>query len=228
MFHSKNLYSLLVLSIIVCLSSCDFNDLCDVSNDCDGKEARTRVQDPLDCHRFYECVWNSEGEVKVSNISILCPNFGYFNEEDQQCEEERLTCANKCANHLCINSCVGLPDKTRIALPYPYTCNDYLVCDQGFQNAVRGTCPEEAPYFNGTECTTDIRACCDLCTPYCEFAFTEVADPADCRYFYICEKDNYIPGSYTHLECPIDYHFNKTLGECVEGYPCVPFCYYGK
>ncbi|RXG59819.1 hypothetical protein Avbf_14559 [Armadillidium vulgare] len=171
MFHSKKFfYSLLVLSIIVCLSSCDFNDLCDVSNDCDGKEARTRVQDPLDCHRFYECVLDSEGEVKVSNISILCPNFGYFNEEDQQCEEERLTCANKCANHLCINSCEGLPDKTRIALPYPYTCNDYLVCDQESQNMQFVELVQKKPHTSMVQNVLLIYVhAATICTPYCQF-----------------------------------------------------------
>ncbi|KAL7638833.1 UNVERIFIED_CONTAM: hypothetical protein RMT77_010367 [Armadillidium vulgare] len=222
MFHSKNLYSLFVFCIFVCLSSCDFNDLCDVTNDCEGKAAGTLIQDPLDCHNFYECVLDVQDEVVVSDVYITCPAGEYFDEENQQCTTETFQCSNRCSNLLCPKTCDGLPQSTRIA--YPNDCNQYEVCYDDEENRTFGSCSEDFPYFNGTDCTTDIYSCCDICTPYCQFAYTQVEDPYDCYSFYLCEEDDYIPGDLAHFICPVDTHFDRTVGECVEGYDCTTVC----
>ncbi|RXG70501.1 hypothetical protein Avbf_00225, partial [Armadillidium vulgare] len=196
MFHSKNLYSLLVLSIIVCLSTCDLEDLCDVSNDCEGKEVGTLIQDPLNCHRFYQCVLNSEGEVRIS-VQTLCDP----------------------------KTCEGLPDGTRIAVPYD--CFLFQICNHEVDLPIYGTCLLSNPYFNGTDCCFDAFSCCNICMPYCQFANAQVEDPANCNRYYLCEKDDYIPGSSEHFDCPEDTHFDRTLGECVEGYECDTVCVHG-
>ncbi|KAL7638837.1 UNVERIFIED_CONTAM: hypothetical protein RMT77_010371 [Armadillidium vulgare] len=224
MFHSKNLYSLLVLCIFVCLSSCDFEDLCDVSNDCEGKEAGTGIQDPVNCRKFYQCVLNANGEVRVSDNSMYCPYQGRFNEETQQCEDDLTTCVYKCSNLLCPKTCEGLPDGTRIAAPYD--CSKYRICNNGTDLPISVNCPDYY-YFNGTDCGNDVFACCNICMPYCQFAGTQVEDPANCNRYYLCEKDDYLPGSSEHFDCPEDTHFNRTLGECVEGYECDTVCIYG-
>ncbi|KAL7638838.1 UNVERIFIED_CONTAM: hypothetical protein RMT77_010372 [Armadillidium vulgare] len=217
--------NLRVLSIIVCLSICDLEDLCDVSNDCEGKEVGTLIQDPLNCHRFYQCVLNSEGEVRVSDSSILCHYEGRFNEETQQCEDDVSTCVDKCSNLMCPKTCEGLPDGTRIAVPYD--CFLFQICNHEVDLPIYGTCLLSNPYFNGTDCCFDAFSCCNICMPYCQFANTQVEDPANCNRYYLCEKDDYIPGSSEHFDCPEDTHFDRTLGECVEGYECDTVCVHG-
>ncbi|RXG56745.1 hypothetical protein Avbf_15987 [Armadillidium vulgare] len=199
----------IVLCIFVCLGSCDFDDLCDVTNDCEGKEAGTLIQDPLDCHNFYECILNVQGEVVVSNAYITCPAGEYFDEENQRCTTETFQCSNKCSKHLCPKTCDGLPDGTRI--PYPNNCNEFEVCFNDEENRVFGSCSDEFPYFNGTG----------------KEEGTLIQDPLDCHNFYECVLDvqDEVVVSDVYITCPAGEYFDEENQQCTtETFQCSNRC----
>ncbi|KAL7638839.1 UNVERIFIED_CONTAM: hypothetical protein RMT77_010373 [Armadillidium vulgare] len=196
--------------------------VCDILGACDNQYPGTKIEDPSDCHKYYICITTTEGDVVISDAAMPCPAGYYFNDEQQDCLVEDYKCRNKCDNLFCSRSCDNVPDGTRIA--YPDDCSKFRVCAQDSEPVV-GECSSETPYFNGTSCSNDVNSCCDICTPYCEVAYTEVEDPFDCHSFYLCQWDDYIPES-EHFTCESGKYYSVAEGDCVDsnGTTCNSVC----
>lgn len=143
-----------------------------------------------------------------SDAIFSCPNGEKFDAVLLECSPDfgNITCGT------CEPSCVfDCPYGEIVFVASHFNCSEYILCGMGDQDPI--TCPPDEPYFDGTQCQVDDEACCDLCVVYCKSAFTEIADPSDCRAFYYCTDDNYFPGDSDRYFCDDGELFHK--GRCV-------------
>ncbi|RXG50770.1 hypothetical protein Avbf_12337 [Armadillidium vulgare] len=107
-------------------------------------------------------------------------------------------------------------------------CSSFYKCSPG-RIKVHHKCPSTTPYFDGSDCSKDkydCCNCCDECTPYCDDDYLEVADPYDCRSFYLCLTAGF-PSDEDRYTCNEGQYFDASLGRCepeFEWNRCKPTC----
>ncbi|KAL7638855.1 UNVERIFIED_CONTAM: hypothetical protein RMT77_010389 [Armadillidium vulgare] len=209
----------IILEVLLILQSSHSQEDCNPSTKCAAHSPGYKVVDPKDCHNYYICIEDANGDVIPSDSYYECSSGYYFYENNQQCQSG--TCSSTCLN-LCPVECT-LYEYERIA--DQNDCSAFYTCRPG-NLEVKSVCPSEAPYFDGDVCTTSSFSCCDTCVPYCEKQYTEIADPFNCRNYYMCtttgraSEDN-------KSSCPETEVFDPTLGKCIPEdprNPCVPVC----
>lgn len=174
---------------------------------CTDHDAGDHVPDPQNCDSYYLCLLDGE----ASDVSIPCDEGYMFDWSVLKCMDENdpsLVC-DLCMP-TCQFQCPGNGVETLVAdLSY---CNKYYEC---------GTSPEPIAlfcdvgyYFDGEVCQEDPGQCCNSCHAFCYDAFTQVADPANCTNFYLCQEDLSYPGADDLLQCPSGEIFNPTRGHC--------------
>lgn len=134
------------------------------------------------------------------------------------------TCDNQCLQ-LCQTECT---DYSFEKIPDYNDCSSFYLCLPG-GNKSHHKCPEKKPYFDGSECRKESYVCCgccDECTPFCKDQYTEVADPYDCRSYFICMQTGYPKDEYRYT-CEEGKYFDASTGRCKHEYhweKCKPKC----
>ncbi|XP_071528223.1 peritrophin-48-like [Panulirus ornatus] len=189
-------------------------DGCDTLS-CEGLEAGDQIPDPYNCNSYYVCLSNCH----VTDVPLDCDEGLIFDSVSKECKEPNeancTLCPPKCASF----SCGG--NGTYLAAN-PENCTHYQICGLGSE-PISVECPS-GEYFDGVACQPDPNKCCDICIVFCEFAFTEVADPTDCHRFYYCPSGQYYPEEEDLKTCPAGKVFSSKLGMCAESEPCVQPC----
>ncbi|XP_063866712.1 uncharacterized protein LOC135103832 [Scylla paramamosain] len=211
-------FLLLVLAIVPASSTqtCTNQNACLVS--CEGCTGITMVHDPINCHRFYYC----KDDQLLTDSPFECPNGQEFNPQTHMCQPDldgegcRPLCASEPGE--CHYTCQ--PGDTLIASVYD--CGTYYICDAEGNFGLPKTCPPEKPFFDGKKCQTDEILCCH-CHGYC-FPGDEgrlVADPTDCRRYYVCLNEGVPVYSGT---CDKGEHFDAISRQCSTEAPCRTMC----
>ncbi|RXG70678.1 hypothetical protein Avbf_00356 [Armadillidium vulgare] len=188
-----------------------------------------KVYDPMDCHQYYECISDTEGNILPSDSPLRCDDGQYFNFADQYCVTEDIPCSKACINTDCLFSC---PSSGNRFIADPLDCGIFYICVDGGPSPATA-CNEPTPYFDGTGCNEFEFNCCTACFPYCPEIGVEVEDPFDCRSYYLCEIEG-TPSEDLHFQCPEGFSFDKSKGHCVENEltcqntcqrtACFPYC----
>ncbi|KAL7638843.1 UNVERIFIED_CONTAM: hypothetical protein RMT77_010377 [Armadillidium vulgare] len=193
---------------------------CNPKKDCaSGYEGR-RVRDPEDCHSYYICLTDSQGNYFPSDNPVRCPEGSYFS--GSSCYTG--PCENQCVN-ICQADCTTYNYEK---VPDYKNCSSYYLCSPG-RIKIHHKCPPTTPYFDGSECSKDSYvccSCCDECTPYCYDTYSEIADPYDCRSYYLC-MDAGFPSDDNRYTCNEGEYFDASLGRCEtehEWNRCKPVC----
>ncbi|KAB7506693.1 hypothetical protein Anas_05078 [Armadillidium nasatum] len=168
-------------------------------------EVLKKVYDPMDCHQYYECVKNGEGDILPSNSPISCGAGQYFNYAEQNCVTEDIPCSKACINDDCPFSCSSSDG----VIADPLDCGIFYICVDGKPSPATH-CSEPTPYFDGTDCNEFEFKCCTSCSPYCYEVGVETEDPYDCKSYYLCETEG-TPSKDSHFQCPEGYSFDKPL-----------------
>lgn len=193
------------------------DDLDPCAPDCQGKPAGSLTSDPRNCHQYYTCL----ADGTASDFVTTCPDGDKFDSVTLTCSPDlgNVTCMT--CDPRCTFEC---PGHEIMFIASRWNCSEYILCGMGEQDPIE--CPIEVPYFDGVECQGDPTSCCDLCQVFCRSAFTEIADPTDCRFFYYCSEDLYFPGEVDRYMCPEGelFHGGGCVGEGVEGVGCEEPC----
>lgn len=180
------------------------DDLDPCTPDCLGRPPGSLTPDPRNCHRYYTCL----ADDLVSDFVSTCP-------DDYKFDAVTLTCSPDFGNVTC-GTCepacaFDCPTGDITFIASRFNCSEYVLCGMGEQDPIQ--CSPETPFFDGAQCQGDEDLCCESCQVFCWSAFTEVADPEDCEWFYYCSEDNYFPGESDRYKCPEGELFHK--GGCV-------------
>ncbi|KAL7638841.1 UNVERIFIED_CONTAM: hypothetical protein RMT77_010375 [Armadillidium vulgare] len=195
---------------------------CDPSQDCSNGSSTlgSKVPNPENCSQYYLCLLAGDGSLYPSDNPESCSEGQYFDWNSGDCiDDEGASCKNLCIN-LCETSCSSVTQM----VADPSSCGSYFYCtDETDEGRIEAPCPDDAPYFDGTQCQNDTSKCCDTCTPYCNDIYIETRDPTDCTTYYLCTSRG-IP-DYTDLhECDSGQYFDPDVGRCVVGDACSPLC----
>ncbi|XP_071528222.1 peritrophin-44-like [Panulirus ornatus] len=190
---------------VSCTPTCQEND-----------EPGTFVADPTNCQRYYVCLQGGH----VSDFTEECEDGMLFDGDDRQCKPEagNVTC------HVCSPSCLLTCPADSMGpslIADPSSCNKYYICIPG-KDTIAQTCNDDTPFFNGDTCTASEAECCDLCTPFCSQAYTQIPDPANCTNFYFCGVEG-IPDDSSLYHCATG-NFDGKEGICKENAPCEEPC----
>lgn len=200
---------------IIGVASIAATNSCDVLS-CDGKEPGARLPDPYDCKRYYVCLTNCH----VSDVPFECGDDSFFNAEVGDCDTldnfNCSSCSPKCTTFSC-----SVENGTYLAAD-PDDCTRYFICGLD-PNTIPVECPD-GKYFDGEDCQEDPDQCCDRCVVYCQFPFTEVADPTNCNNFYYCPMGGYYPEEKDLKRCPKGKFFSVQEGVCSESASCEQPC----
>ncbi|KAL7638849.1 UNVERIFIED_CONTAM: hypothetical protein RMT77_010382 [Armadillidium vulgare] len=222
----KNISSFLTASLLIQViiffdltSSIVYN--CNPKTQCENGYKGSKYRDPEDCFSYYICLADSQGNYFPSDNPVRCPEGSYFS--SSSCYSGS-TCENQCVN-LCQADCTT----------YNYEkvadfkdCSSYYLCSPGGIK-IHHKCPPRTPYFDGSECSKDSYVCCDCCdecTPFCEDYYLEIADPYDCRSYYLCLATGF-PLAENRYTCKDGEYFDASLGRCEEESEwnrCKPTC----
>ncbi|XP_071544987.1 uncharacterized protein [Panulirus ornatus] len=135
-------------------------------------------------------------------------------------------------HEVCEPDCTGRHPGDLVA--DPLDCTQYYVClADGVPSAVHYHCPSGSFDPGASDCTGP-ELCASVCTPKecpmtCRNPPEYIADPKDCRKFYVC-TDAGVLGPY---DCPSDKPFfgDKDCGtdhsKCCSGL-CYPYCFDGR
>ncbi|KAL7638853.1 UNVERIFIED_CONTAM: hypothetical protein RMT77_010387 [Armadillidium vulgare] len=176
-----------------------------------------KVRDPTNCHNYYVCITDTNGNIIPSSSPFQCPVGEYFAQPYQECRVG--SCSNDCFN-ICPLECTSYEGER---VDDPTNCSNFYICIPG-NLKIKSQCPPELPYFDGKTCSPNSLSCCDSCVPYCDKYYREVRDPFSCTNYYYCLR----PGEATYLySCPAGQYFNSSFGRCLienPKNPCVPIC----
>ncbi|KAL7638845.1 UNVERIFIED_CONTAM: hypothetical protein RMT77_010379 [Armadillidium vulgare] len=221
----KNLTTFIATSLLIQViilsdftSSTVYN--CNPKQDCASGYEGKKVRDPEDCHSYYICLKDPQGNFFPSDTPIRCKEGSYFS-------------GSSCYTGSCVNQCVSLCQSECTSYTYEKVadfkdCSSFYKCSPG-RIKVHHKCPSTTPYFDGSDCSKDkydCCNCCDECTPYCDDDYLEVADPYDCRSFYLCLTAGF-PLEEDRYTCNEGQYFDASLGRCEpesEWNRCKPTC----
>ncbi|RXG61428.1 hypothetical protein Avbf_16330 [Armadillidium vulgare] len=116
----------------------------------------------------------------------------------------------------CFSYYLCLEDKQGNYFPSdnPIKCPDGSYYDAYYNGCYYGSTCERTPYFDGSECSKESYVCCDCCdecTPYCDDTYLEIADPYDCRSYYLCLTKGF-PTDDNRYTCKEGEYFDASLG----------------
>ncbi|KAK8724548.1 hypothetical protein OTU49_011123 [Cherax quadricarinatus] len=180
---------------------------------CVDIEPGVKIADPKSCRNYYICLVDE----KVSDFTVECPEGQIFDAANKICANE-----GRCdvCDPPCKFSCPANIDKVELVADRS-DCSNIQICVPN-NEPVPSTCSDGAPYFNGTECTTDASQCCDPCIPFCSEPFTQIPDPTDCTNFYFCERKEY-PKETSLYHCD-EGNFDEAEGICSKDAECNEPC----
>ena len=192
---------------------------------CTDKSPGDQVVDPLDCKKYYVCL----NDDKITDTSIPCGNGQVFKEEE---EDGKCVNGTECTNKCDTSGEPGSPEfcqmecsESQKYINDKKDCNKFYACLPG-GNLYPLTCKGgKELYFDSTEqkCTADQTKCCDYCQKTCKEEFTEIADPYDCRSYYICMKKGE-PEEIYHQTCAEGKVFDRESSSCIDGDTCENLC----
>ncbi|XP_058448281.1 proteoglycan 4-like [Malaya genurostris] len=192
---------------------------------CDVLEDGTRLPDPDNCRKYYEC---KKGKAKHKTCSPKHKSFDYIllecvDTEEARCYDSSITTVEP-TTKAPEPSCDGLEDGTR--LPDPDNCRKYYECKK--EEAKHKTCApkhksfdyillkcvdtEEARCYDSS--VTTVEPTTKAPEPSCDVLEdgTRLPDPDNCRKYYECKK-----GKAKHKTCsPKHKSFDYILLECVD------------
>lgn len=183
--------------------------------DCSNTNDGQKLPDPNDCHSFYVC-FNDE----LVDVSISCPDGEIFDNHSGDCVTGT-DCENNCQTGQCHFTCEGPFD----FVPNKKDCGGFYICIPDAE-MLYIPCEVDKPYFNGDVCGTDVDSCCSsLCTALCgsHDVGQLIADPEDCKKFYICMVEGTPPESL-HQSCPEGQNFNVDKRVCDSEAQCITSC----
>ncbi|RXG54595.1 hypothetical protein Avbf_15489 [Armadillidium vulgare] len=160
---------------------------CNPMKQCQYGNKGFKYRDPIDCFNYYICLTDSQGNYFASD--------------------------NPCVN-LCQTEC---PFYNYEKVADFKDCSSYYLCSPGGIKT-HHRCPPRTPYFDGSDCSKESYVCCeccDECTPYCYDSFSEIADPYDCRSYYLCPIIGF-PTDDNRNTCKEGKYFNASLGSLLE------------
>ncbi|RXG52992.1 hypothetical protein Avbf_16668 [Armadillidium vulgare] len=183
---------------------------CNPKKKCESGYEGRKVADPEDCFSYYLCLEDSEGNYFPSDNTIRCNQGYFFNAYTSNCNAGS-TCENQCVN-LCLEDCTSY---TYEKVADFKDCSSFYLCSPG-RIKTHHKCPSTTPYFDGSECSEESYVCCDCCdecTPYCKDTNLEIADPYDCRSYYLCLIEGFPTNDYRYT-CKEGEYFDASLGRC--------------
>ncbi|KAB7506694.1 hypothetical protein Anas_05079 [Armadillidium nasatum] len=89
-----------------------------------------KVYDPMDCHKYYQCIKDSEGNILPTDNPLSCDAGQYFNYAEQNCATEDIPCSKACINNDCLFSCSSSDGN----IADPLDCGIFYVCIDGNQS----------------------------------------------------------------------------------------------
>ncbi|KAB7496468.1 hypothetical protein Anas_06631 [Armadillidium nasatum] len=193
---------------------------CNPKKDCENQYEGRKVRDPEDCHSYYICLTDSQGNIYPSDNPVRCNEGYYFS-------------GSSCYTGSCVNQCINLCQAECTSYNYEKVadfkdCSSFYLCSPG-RIRTHHRCPSTTPYFDGSDCSKDkydCCTCCDECTSYCDDTYIEVADPYDCRSYYLCLTTGF-PLAENRYTCNEGEYFDASLGRCEvesEWNRCKPAC----
>ncbi|XP_050700895.1 peritrophin-48-like isoform X6 [Eriocheir sinensis] len=233
----RTLSCLLVMAFLVpaafAQSTCDGTDPCEA--DCRNCLANEKVPDPEDCRGYYMCIDGSAVD-SYYPLPFDCDDGEVFNftEHDcvkgDSCEPCGTTTVSDCSYECPAATTTTAPlfdaiETDPVSIPSFYDCNSYYTCGDDGQPDGSGTCEPETPFFDGEKCQTDETKCCH-CHAYCPKDGDPgvIADPLDCRGYYLCTTVDAGAVPTTHGKCNDGEYFDAILGKCSASAPCMTQC----
>ncbi|XP_050699921.1 peritrophin-48-like isoform X12 [Eriocheir sinensis] len=201
---------LLVLLVPAALgaAACSNTDPCIGQPDCDGCDPGTLVPDPENCRAFFVC--------PDENLSFDCGTGQVFNAVSGKCEtgDDCESCPVVPPTGSCSYECLA-----NGFMSSSTDCHIYYKCTGTIATGPYA-CDAPTPFFDGEECQTDEKLCCH-CHPYCyegTVIGTIVADPLDCRRYYLCTAASEVPT--VSGKCPDGEYFDSLLLGCSVSASC--------
>nr|XP_045600226.1 peritrophin-48-like [Procambarus clarkii] len=187
--------------------------------DCSDHDAGVKIPDPTNCNRYYICLANGH----PSDAVFVCPEGQKFDTNTSACVDSAGTYTCGVCPPACKYSCGNNTDIFAIA--DPTDCKKYFLCGV-LPTPVALECDPSTTdlYFNGEECQSDQSECCDSCAVYCDTAFTEIADPTNCKNYYFCSAAGYYPEADDLHTCPEGENYSSADGTCSASAECVQPC----
>ena len=160
------------------------------------------------CDEYRVCL---EGLIP-SDAVLTCPDGEKFINGGCATQPDGYRCEPSCVPASCDTECVD--GQVGALVPISGNCFSYNICLSGGETT-NVSCSAETPYFDSVagECSSSPANCCDNDFFYCSSAFVQIADPTDCRRYYLCLVVG-IPEEEDLFECP--------TGEEFDGSTCVP------
>ncbi|RXG55602.1 hypothetical protein Avbf_15916 [Armadillidium vulgare] len=184
-----------------------------------------KVPDPEDCFSYYNCIQDVQGNIVPTDNSFKCQEGTYFDPGNYGNCIVGSNCTNNCLN-LCQADCTAYNYEN---VPDFDDCSSFYTCQPGgFKSHHK--CPKETPYFDGSQCSKEKYVCCeccDECSPFCESTGIQIADPYDCRSFYLCLDTTGVPSVEDRYTCKEGEYFEPLSARCEIEYDwkkCKPKC----
>ncbi|KAL7638852.1 UNVERIFIED_CONTAM: hypothetical protein RMT77_010386 [Armadillidium vulgare] len=196
---------------------------CNPKEKCENGYQGNKAPNPEDCFSYYLCLEDKQGNYFPSDNPIRCPDGSYYDAYYNSCYYGS-TCESQCVN-LCQADCTYYNYEK---VPDFKDCSSFYLCLPGGIKT-HHKCPDRTPYFDGSECSKESYVCCDCCdecTPYCDDTYLEIADPYDCRSYYLCLTKG-LPTDDNRYTCKEGEYFDASLGRCETEYEwnrCKPTC----
>ena len=144
-----------------------------------------------------------------TDISFECPAGEKFDKNAKKCKADDGTVVCGLCQAQCRYDCMMGQGFAAVR----GVCSEYFFCAMDIPVKIYCNDPSK-PYFDGSLCVADPEACCDPCEVYCEMAYTEIADPYDCRSFYYCSEVGF-PLESDRYACPEGETYSNATYSCV-------------